>query len=68
MFPNASALALSNTYTNKINKQVMKIINFKMDSTMYLKVYQYMSNIELVGKNIKKKIGRHCNIVAHKLT
>ncbi|XP_063426214.1 bifunctional 3'-5' exonuclease/ATP-dependent helicase WRN-like [Mytilus trossulus] len=56
MFPNATALALSATCTNKIKKQVMKILNFKTDTTMFLNVSPNKSNIKLVVKKIENSV------------
>lgn len=49
--PKCYDLALSATGTNKIKKEVTKILNYKIDSTLFLNVTLNKSNSKLVLKN-----------------
>ncbi|XP_048777465.1 probable ATP-dependent DNA helicase RecS [Ostrea edulis] len=56
IFPHASVLALSATCTNKIKKQVSKILNLKQGLSKFISVSPNKTNIKLVVKKIDNAI------------
>ena len=56
LFPKASILALTATCTNKIKKNVMKVMNLKTDTTTFISISPNRSNIKLVIKKIDNSV------------